>query len=157
MADITQQAQAYEEKKQLEAQEAALNQPADIGHDKLLAALYLLWDGFDRANMLFFACGTTGKQMHEDRNLAGDHLDIGVRKLEWTSGNKSIFDDFAASNYRLIKDDGEVAEYKVQDVPVKIHIFEDNPYITQCDSRVYFNETFNLPNPYDLFEKEYDR
>ena len=157
MGDITQQAQAYEIQKQQEAEQAALNKPADIGHDRLLAALYKMWDGFDRSNILMFGIKDTGKAIHNQQNLVGDHLDIGVRKLEWLSGNKHVFDDFAAQYYHFVKEDANTIEYMVDDVPVFIHIFEDNPYVTQCDALIYENETFNLPNPYEEFVKEYEQ
>ncbi len=128
----------------------------DIGHLKLLAALYWCYDAFGRIPMLFFPCFETGKQVKEQKELSGDHLDIGVRDVEWKSGGKTVLDAFIDQNRIPEKTTDNTVTYEYEGVPVVVHIFKDDICLRQCDTVIYNVEDFKLPNPYERFVKLYE-
>lgn len=129
----------------------------DLGHDKLLEALFFFWDGFERSSIDFFLIGDTCKQVKADKELSGDKLTLGVRRLEWDSGQGRVFEAFMEHEKQtpLKKDDLLIYDFK--GVPVFVYLYEDNPCLTGLDIVFYANETFNTPNPYNTFAEKYER
>ena len=126
-----------------------------LTHAQLLAALYWCYDSFSRVPILFFPIFDTAKQIMKNDELSGTHLDIGVRELEWYSGGKSILDAFIDHFMIPTESTGNIVTYKVDGVPIRIHILKDDVCLTQCDTVLYEHEDFKIPNPYERFEKIY--
>lgn len=154
MPDISQFAAEYTAKK--EAEEAA-KPKSKFTHDELLSALMWVWDSFDRAGMTMLAIFDTAKQIVSQSDLSGDGIDVGVRRLEWISGGKPILEGFLEHyniSYKL-SEDGKLATYDHNGVPIRVHILEDNECLSNYDTIVYRMEHFKIPNPYEKFEELY--
>lgn len=128
----------------------------DIGHDKLLEALFFFWDGFDRASMNFFLIRDTAHQMIENKPLSGSKLTFGIRRMEWNGGQQRIFRAYMEHENVLPKGNHEMLTFKFKDVPVELYIYEENDCLSSFDIIFYNNETFNIPNPIKGFEERYD-
>lgn len=122
----------------------------DVSHEELLKALYWIWDAFDRAMMHMFVVGNTYHAIKEDRYLFGDRIDVGVRRLEWDSGARRIFEAFT------MPPDEETSSFSLyiyNKIPVYVHIYDDDSSITTLNMKMYLGENFNFPTPYERFEK----
>lgn len=105
----------------------------------------------DRALINFYLVGDTAQAVKARKDLYGDKIQIGVRRLEWESGARRIADAYA-----LPKEDRETeVEYEFNGVPVILYVLEDSETLTNFDTALYNAEYFKLPNPYDQFEKEF--
>lgn len=124
-------------------------------HEQLLSALYFIWDAFDRGPVEFFLVRDTAKQAKEGKNLSGNGIDVGVRKLEWISGGKRVMDNFTGQY--LVKENNELSEYIWAHVPVRVHVYSDNECLASFDTIMYEHESFSLPNPYDKFVEKYEK
>lgn len=122
-----------------------------ISHDKLLKALYWVFDFMDRALINFYLVADTAQAIKAQKDLFGDKIQVAVRKNEWESGARRIADAFAPN----FKDNGTTVEYEYEGVPVILHILEDSATLTNFDTQIYASEYFKLPNPYSEFEKEF--
>lgn len=130
----------------------------DIPHDKLLMTLYFLWDGFSRSYMDFFLLRQTAKDALSGKQLTGDHIDIGVRKNEWISGNKPILESFFEHEHvTKVKENVEIYEGIYQEVPFTIHLFSENECLSALIPLQYMQESFKVPNQFDRFEREFDK
>lgn len=132
----------------------ARQQTKQFTHEELMTAMYVLWDMFGRAGIDFFLIRDTAKQVQENRKLTGDHIDIGVRKPEWVTGNRQVIDE-AMKDY-LVKVNAESAEYKIGEVPIFLTTFSDNDCISSLDVVMYDLENFNLPQRLKEFNEKYD-
>lgn len=119
--------------------------------EELLKALYWIWDAFERSNMPFFLIGSTAESAIANRELQGDKVTVGVRKVEWISGARRIFEAFAIPD----TEENDTAYFTYEGVPVELRIFADNPYITSPDMVRYKYEEFKVPNPYAKFKELY--
>lgn len=117
-------------------------------HEDLLKALYWAFDIFERAAMPFFLVYKTAEDVLETKQLEGDAIQVGVRDVEWASGARRIQDPYTEV-------EENVFEFKSGDVPIILHIFKDDQCIKVPDSKVYYNEVFNMPNPYSRFKEIY--
>ncbi len=124
-------------------------------HDELLKALFFMWDAFERSTLDFFLIKDTADQIISGGQLTGPHLDLGIRKLEWESGNRSIFDTFVEHEKSYVGEKDGVYEYKFGNVPIFVKVYDQNPCLDSFDIVFYANETFNTPNPYKRFKQEY--
>lgn len=136
-----------------------INQPIikDLGHDRLLEALFFFWDAFERSNINFFLIRDTAKQVMAGSSLSGDRLTLGLRKLEWIGGQERVFKAFMEYEKYPPKNHGDnymMFDYK--GVPVYLYIYDENPALEALDVVFYQNDTFNIPNPMSVFEK-YDK
>lgn len=125
--------------------------------DKLLNALFWVWDGFDRALINCFFVYDTAECILQNKDLEGDGVHVGVRKLEWgdnesRAGSRPIFEAFAGEP--ITKTD-KVWTYDYLGIPVFVHIFEEDPCILQTNQILYRNEYLKLPNPYKRFLERY--
>lgn len=118
-----------------------------LSHQQLLSALYWIWDVMDRASMGMFLVYNTADAALKNRDLEGDMVHVGVRKLEWDAGGKRIIDALVQSE----EDDGNLAKYTFNGVPIYVHIFNDHPVIRSTDQLMYEREFFKVPNPYKEF------
>lgn len=80
--------------------------------------------------------------------LEGDGLYIGVRKLEWNSGAKGIFDAFVGEPEEKTE---KYHKYMHGSIPVYIYLFDDSDCVRSTDQVLYENEYFKLPNTYQDF------
>lgn len=122
-----------------------------IDPDKLLVALYWIWDAFERTNMPFFLVKQTAKDVMAHKNLTGNKVTVGVRRNEWISGARRILDAFI----QPIDENENVALYEHQGVPIEVYVYEDHDCIINTDMIRYRHEEFKLPNPYSTFEQIY--
>ena len=119
-----------------------------IPHDKLMLALFWLWDAFDRALIHFFLVGKTAEDAIAQKKQENDKVEIGVRRMEWKSGSTPILKAFMGEP--LVETENH-AEYFHNTVPVYIYFFDDDPTVTSIDSFMYMNDNFSVPNPYSKF------
>ena len=126
-------------------------------HEQLLAALYFAWDGAERAQLDLFLIKDTAKQVKADQELKGVSITLGARKNEWNSGQGRIFQAFAEHEIGGIstKTDEEVV-YDCKGIPVVIKLYDENECLKSFNPVFYHYETFNLPNPYELFVSKYE-
>ena len=94
--------------------------------DQLLNALFWVYDGFDRALINCFFVYSTAESILQNKDLEGDGVHIGVRKMEWgevesRAGSRPIFEAFAGEP---ISKDNKLWKYDYLGVPVFIHVFE---------------------------------
>lgn len=120
--------------------------------DKLLKALYWLWDGFERSNVPFFLTGQTYEDVVNDRDLSGNRVTVGVRRVEWVSGGARVLRTFIGEP---TSEDAVRACYRFEGVPIDIEIYDDHDCIIGTDSVSYRYEVFKVPNPYETFKKIY--
>lgn len=127
-------------------------------HDKLLAALFFFWDGFERSSMNFFLVKQTAEQVMSNSELSGDRITLGIRRTEWRGGQAGIFKDFMEHEGIVpVEKTKEYLKFVYQDVPVYLYFYPDSPTLTSFDVYFYCNETFNVPNPYLSFVKEFEQ
>lgn len=130
----------------------------DLGHEELIRTLYFLWDGFQRSYMDMFLLRDTAKQALAGKQLSGDHVDIGVRKNEWISGNRPILDIFFDNEHvTKVKDNEEIYEGIYQEVPFTIHLFSENECLASLIPLNYEHERWLVPNRFEYFDKEIDK
>lgn len=127
-----------------------------LPHELLLKALFFFWDGFERSTMNFFLVKDTAKQVIANKPLEGDRLSLGIRQSEWDGGQQRIFKAFM-EHERILPtkiDNGFLFNYF--DIPVYLYVYQENPTLEALDIVFYENDTFNIPNPFNTFDKEYD-
>lgn len=130
----------------------------DLGHHKLLSTLYFIFEAFGRAGIDFFLIRDTAHKAMTEHMLEGDHIDIGVRSLEWANDQKDLlFAYFDQEGVSKTKDEPGIIEFIYQDVPFVIHFYEDNPCVTALIPIIYENEHWKIPNQFTRFEKEFDK
>lgn len=129
----------------------------DIPSEQLLAALFFAWDGAERAQLDIFLIKDTAKQVRAYQDLKGHNITLGVRKNEWNSGQGRIFQTFAEHEIGGIstKTDDEVV-YDCKGVAIVIKLYNENETLKSFNPIFYRMETFNLPNPFDLFVSKYE-
>jgi len=123
----------------------------EIDTTKLLDALYKIWDAFERSNMQFFLINDTAKNAKANKDLKGDRVEIGVRKMEWLSGARRILDIYIQPTEETETE----ALYVFDNVPVVMKILDDSDCIMSPDSINYRYETFKIPNTIEQFDKIY--
>ncbi len=128
-----------------------------FSHEQLLAALFFAWDAAERGQMDLFLIKDTAKQVKADKELSGDKITLGARKSEWNSGQGRIFETFAQHELGGVvsKTDEEIV-YDCKGVPVVIKLYDENEALKSFNPVFYHFETFNLPNPYELFIEKYE-
>lgn len=125
-------------------------------HEELLAALYWIYDVFERANMNFFVIDDTAHQMRRLDTLSGPQISIGIRLLEWMSGSKTLLDTyFQDDSIDVTLEQDKVTYISPNGVPVVLYIFDGDETITSLDQIQYASEFFQIPNPIDRFEELY--
>lgn len=125
-----------------------------FSHERLLLALYYIWDAFERTNMPFFLVYSTAESVMAQRSLVGDCIQVGVRRNEWISGARRILDAFALPKTET---DTE-ALYEFEDIPIKLYIYEElDDCIVQTQMVRYAAEEFMVPNTYEKFLEVYGR
>lgn len=124
-----------------------------VSADKLLQALYKIWDAFERANVPFFLVHQTAEDAMKQRDLTGDKVEVGVRRMEWISGGRRIIDGFITP----VSEDKDAALYEFDGVPVIVHVYDDHECIIQTDMVRYRYEEFKVPNPYETFQKVFSK
>ena len=124
----------------------------EIPSEKLLKALYFLWDAFDRTACPFFLVNDTYKKARFHKDLTGDKIEVGVRKVEWISGGGRILREFLG---QPLEETETLATYEYEGVPIHINLYEDHSTVIALDTMMYRNERWNIPNPYSEFEKVY--
>jgi hypothetical protein len=121
-------------------------------HDQLMKALYWIWDAFDRALINGFCVYETAESILGQKDMKGDAIRMGVRKLDWISGSKPIFDAFVGSP---VVEEEKYCVYHYENIPVVVHIFEEDECIRSVNTVMYKREYFKLPNPYSRFLELY--
>ena len=125
--------------------------------DLLLETLFFFWDGFERASMNFFLVKDTARQVMGDVDLHGEQLTLGIRKLEWIGGQDRVFLAFIEhEKVPINKLTDTCYHFRYKEVPVLLYIYDENPCVTNLDIVFYKNDTFNIPNPFNLFCDKYD-
>jgi hypothetical protein len=127
-----------------------------LPHELLLKALFFFWDGFERSTLNFFLVKDTARQVRADKQLEGDRLTLGIRRNEWVGGQDRIFKAFMEHEKipHAIMEHG--FRFKYMGVPVYLYIYDNNPCLDALDIVFYNNDTFNIPNPFDVFNEKYD-
>ncbi len=118
----------------------------DVGHARLLEALYHAYDVFEGLNVPFFLTGKTAKQVKNGDMLSGAVATIGIRNLDDSRSNMGILVSLA----KFERTDNLI---KFTEYPLVCEILEvsDKPYFKSFDSIKYESEVFKLPNPVDQY------
>ena len=124
------------------------NIKTSLPHDKLMKALYFMLDLFSRPNIPFFLLEETAKAAHDNKDMEGDHITVGIRKLDYQPVNMGIMNAFY-----MYKDISEKQiEYVYEDVPIIVKIIDSSePMFTNLNTFMYQYEPFSLPNPFDKY------
>lgn len=140
-----------------EVRQEIYDKSRDISHHELLSCLYFIFDAFSRVGMDFFLVKQTAKWMMNEDELRGDHLDIGVRSLEWANDNKDmLFEYFNYEHVKILSQLPNKITFEWHEIPFTVHLYEDNPCITSLKPIVYEHEGWFVPDQFERFEKEYD-
>jgi hypothetical protein len=117
-----------------------------------MKALYWAWDGFDRCAINFLVIYDTAESVMKRKDLKGDGVYIGVRKLDWEGTSRRVFDAFAGAPNEVTE---ERETYLVDGIPVYIYSFDEDLCLRNPDIVLYEKENFNVPNPYSRFLELY--
>lgn len=120
--------------------------------DKLLQALYWIWDAFERSSIGMFLVYKTAEDVIDNKDLEGDKITVGVRDLEWISGSTPILRSFVGEPKEKT-DKYEVFKNPFNEVPVYVYIFKDHPCIQSTRQIFYKAEYFMVPNTYTQFKE----
>lgn len=132
-------------------------QPVNLPAQELLDALYFFWDGFERATMDFFLVKNTAKQVLLDADLKGDRLTLGVKKNEWRGGQARVFKAYMEHEKVMPQETTDkYMKFLYKNVPVYLYVYDKHPTLDSFDMVFYRYESFNIPNPFQAFEKEVD-
>lgn len=127
--------------------------------DKLMQALFWIWDAFERTNMGMFLVYETAECVLQNKDMTGDKITVGVRDLEWISGSTTILKAFTGNPVEISinteENRFEVFKSPFNEVPVYVYIFKAHPCITNTNQVFYRNEYFMLPNTYKEFINTY--
>ena len=127
----------------------------DLGHQKLLSCLYFIFDAFERIGMDFFLVKDTARKAINEDMLSGDHIDIGVRDLEWTNDEKEVlFTYFGQEHVQEISNLPHKITFKWNGVTFTIHQYPDSFHLQAPVIIVYEHEHWKIPNRFDIFDKE---
>lgn len=121
-----------------------------VTSERLLKALYWIWDAFERANVPYFLTGQTAVDAMANKPLSGEKVTVGIREVEWISGGGRILRTFLGEPHY---EDKRYAQYEFEGVPVFIEKYDDHECIIATDTIIYGYETFRVPNPYETFVK----
>ena len=121
-----------------------------FAYDKLLQALYWIWDAFDRANMGMFLVYGTAESVFENKLPDGNKITVGVRLNEWNSGSTPILKAFTGEPLEVTE---KYVRFKnpFNNVPIYLYIFKDDPCIINTQEILYEREYFKVPNTYKRF------
>lgn len=121
-------------------------------HEQLLEALYWIFDVFENASIGFVLAYSTAESVLQGKQLEGNKIELGVRKAEWDSGSKALFDTYMQDELIEPIIDGNKYTYITHNgVPIVIYILDEDESIMSPDTRRYENEYFKMPNPYSRF------
>ncbi len=132
--------------------EKSINYP----HEALLEALYFFWDAFERSNLYFFLIRDTAKQVIANRELEGDKLTLGLRRMEWQGGGDRIFNSMIQHEKVEVEKHDDYILFHFKNIPVYLYLYDENPTLSSFDSVFYQMESFNTPNPFKEFDEKYD-
>lgn len=126
----------------------AVKKSPSLSHEKLMKALYFVEDLFSRPNIPFFLLDETALSAKENKNLEGDHITVGIRKLDFQPNNISMMD----SLYMPKSIDDKHIEYVYDDVPITVKIIDSaDDMFRNLNTFMYQYEAFSLPNPFDKY------
>lgn len=121
-------------------------------HEQLMNALYAMWDAFDRSLITFFLVGKTAEACSKNLGLAGDKVEIGLRRSEYESGSWRIFTEFM----KPVSETHEFLVFQHEGVPITCRLFDDDTYFDYPAPYYWQYESFNLPNPYKDYVEKYE-
>lgn len=114
-------------------------------HDKLNLALFDIEDLFDRALCPFYLLGNTAKDVHEEKYLYGEAIEVGVEKKNLTESVMNILKMYI--NEDCFTDTG--VEYIHDGVPVKVKFIKNKyKFLNNPEKKIYIAEFYNIPNPF---------
>lgn len=126
----------------------AVKKENSLSHDKLMKALYFISDLFSRPNIPFFLLDETAKAAKDNTDMKGDHITVGIRKVDDQYSNISIMNAFYGYKAR----DDKHIEYVYDDVPIIVKIIDSTDHMfTNLNTFMYQYEAFSLPNPFDKY------
>lgn len=121
-----------------------------FSHEKLMKALYFMYDLFSRANMPFFLLDETAKYARENKLMEGDHITCGIRAVDFQTRSLGILEAFQHAD----SIENNEIRYTVEGVPVTVKIIKSSePMFTNPDTFMYQYEFFSIPNPFSLYWK----
>lgn len=124
--------------------------PIERESDELLEALYFIYDILDRAMIPFFLLRTTAEDVISDRELSGDHVDVGICEQHLNKYGMSVIKQLAPT---LIKDKNFFL-LKHGEVPIRIQVVTSKSRMfLYPDVKFYKAEQFSVPNPFAKYWK----
>jgi hypothetical protein len=112
-------------------------------------------DIFERSDMPFFVWGDTLDHIvKNEEELTGDtQITLAVKRAEWVKEHVSILEHWGGQIFWMGNH-----QYKLRgphDIPIVIHIImKEYSFLKHPDTRHYWVEEFNVPNPLSTFYKQ---
>ncbi len=121
-----------------------------FGNDQLMSALYGVFDLFSRSITPFFLLGDTAYACYHNKSLFGDHVEVGIRYLEYNERSLGIMEAF---KHAESMNEHEI-RYDFDGIPVIVKVVhDDSPMFSSPGNKMFQREYFNLPNPFDEYWK----
>lgn len=135
-------------------QPVAVETAKEYPHDKLLQALYFAFDLFSRPNIPFFLLDDTARSAKDNQPLKGSQITVGIRDLEYQERSMSIMSAFCLP----IEKDETHMRFEFEGVPILVKIIQNGgAMFTSLDNVHYYYESFNVPNPFDVYWDNRDK
>ena len=127
-------------------------QSRSFSHEELLKALYHFEDLADSAFIGFFPRLITADCVKHQKQLEGDavYLSVSIKDMR----TRYVYEVISAGIGKTQDEVQKDFEYLVGEVPVKVHVYTDNPdYYQYPDRVIYEYGDFLLPNPWSKYEE----
>lgn len=107
-------------------------------------------DTLTRAQIPFLLLGETLRSIRETGQLAGDKIELGIRRRYLTHSTKGMF--------RLLEPQAEIIDgyirFEHNGVPIEIKVITKDYYFFRNPNRVFYGVSdYMTPNPWDKYYK----
>ena len=118
--------------------------------DQMNTALRALEDVMERMPIHYLLLDETARRIHDEEELKGSEITIGIYKLDVTDGIKTAFQQYAK---------GRIGEREfgceIEGVPVRVKLIsKDKEYFEFPDSKVYNGGFYKIPNQFEKYWSE---
>ena len=118
--------------------------------DQMNTALRALEDVMERMPIHYLLLDETARLIHDERELKGSEITIGIYKLDVTDGIKTAFEQYAKA--KIGENEFTCA---IEGVPVKVKLInKDKEYFEFPDSKVYNGGFYKIPNQFERYWSE---
>ena len=132
---------------------AGTSQPKNtknFNHDQLYKALLDVRDLLERCVVPMILLGETSRCAWDDKNLGGQEIVVGIKKMEYSDLVKRTLKSLRPSG---VLEDTEF-RYLVDDVPVRIKVIQRRyEFMQNLDRKYYLYDEYLFPNPFEKYFK----